>query len=487
MANVLDRNFDFLTNGTVTAAGLHNLIDETNIYAGLISTQEAKTTVGTGDLLLIADSSSIGSPQIAANRVTVQKLFSDTLTNGTFTGLGLNLTNATITNGTVTTLNSTTGTIPTLVATTIITTGTGTAAAPAIVPTGDTNTGIFFPAADTIAFAEGGAEAMRIDSSGNVLVGTTSVGPLGASGRGLLEVNGSTDSAIALKRGNTAGLYLYTGSGEGRVGQVENLPLTFFTNNTERLRIDSSGNVGIGNTVASTIISAAGGSNGLVVGTGSGTPNLVLYGGTSNYGGLYFADGTTSGDTFRGYVEYNHASNFLRLGTNANEGMRIDSSGNVGIGTTPSTKLHILGAAQTSGGIRIQETTNNAYRTLYINTGGGLYFYNGTNEGYLSSGGAWTNASDARLKKNITDIKYGLSSVMEAKPRSFERVDVDGEYFGFVAQELQEVFPEAVSGDPERQLGVDYGSLVAVAFRAIQELKSENDSLKSRIEALEAA
>jgi hypothetical protein len=114
MANVLDRNFDFLTNGTVTAAGLHNLIDETNIYAGLISTQEAKTTVGTGDLLLIADSSSIGSPQVAANRVTVQKLFSDTLTNGTFTGLGLNLTNATITNGTVTTLNSTTGTITNL-------------------------------------------------------------------------------------------------------------------------------------------------------------------------------------------------------------------------------------------------------------------------------------------------------------------------------------------------------------------------------------
>ena len=49
----------------------------------------------------------------------------------------------------------------------------GTAALPAITTTGDTNTGIFFPAADTIAFSEGGAEAMRIDSSGNVLVGTT--------------------------------------------------------------------------------------------------------------------------------------------------------------------------------------------------------------------------------------------------------------------------------------------------------------------------
>ena len=50
----------------------------------------------------------------------------------------------------------------------------GTVSAPSIYPTGDTNTGIFFPAADTIGFAEGGAEAMRIDSSGNLLVGTTS-------------------------------------------------------------------------------------------------------------------------------------------------------------------------------------------------------------------------------------------------------------------------------------------------------------------------
>ena len=65
----------------------------------------------------------------------------------------------------------------------------GTAALPAITTTGDTNTGIFFPAADTIAFSEGGAEAMRIDTSGNVLVGVTSA----TSGGGVLQVsNGIT-------------------------------------------------------------------------------------------------------------------------------------------------------------------------------------------------------------------------------------------------------------------------------------------------------
>jgi hypothetical protein len=130
MANVLDRNFDFLTNGTVTAAGLHNLIDETNIYAGLISTQEERTSVGTADLLLIANSSSIGSPQIAANRTTVYNLFEDALTGGTYVNAQLsgNLTYGTATGGrTISTgANITNGTISTLIA------GTTTSTAAAI-------------------------------------------------------------------------------------------------------------------------------------------------------------------------------------------------------------------------------------------------------------------------------------------------------------------------------------------------------------------
>jgi len=130
MAYVLDRNFDFLTNGTVTAAGLHNLIDETDIYAGLISTQEEKTTVGTSDLLLVADSSSIGSPQIAPNRTTVYNLFEDALTGGTYVNAQLsgNLTYGTATGGrTISTgANITNGTISTLIA------GTTTSTAAAI-------------------------------------------------------------------------------------------------------------------------------------------------------------------------------------------------------------------------------------------------------------------------------------------------------------------------------------------------------------------
>jgi hypothetical protein len=139
MANVLDRNFDFATNGTVTAAGLHNLIDETNIYAGLISTQEERTSVGTGDLLLIANSSSIGSPQIAANRTTVYNLFEDALTGGTYVNAQLsgNLTYGTATgNRTISTSATiTSGTIPNLTA------GTTTSTA-ATITSGTITTGL---------------------------------------------------------------------------------------------------------------------------------------------------------------------------------------------------------------------------------------------------------------------------------------------------------------------------------------------------------
>lgn len=74
------------------------------------------------------------------------------------------------------------GKFTTLEATGVTTVQAGSAAAPALTTTGDTNTGIFFPAADTIAFTEGGAEIVRLDNAGNLLVGTTSAnGPGGAS------------------------------------------------------------------------------------------------------------------------------------------------------------------------------------------------------------------------------------------------------------------------------------------------------------------
>ena len=121
----------------------------------------------------------------------------------------------------------------------------GSAGAPAIYPTGDSNTGIFFPAADTIAFSEGGAEAMRIASSGYVGIGTTSPNYMlhvnGAFGASMMQFTYSTSGS-----GVSDGLRIGTGTSGTFINEGEALPITFSTNNTQCFALAASGAVGVG-------------------------------------------------------------------------------------------------------------------------------------------------------------------------------------------------------------------------------------------------
>jgi hypothetical protein len=81
----------------------------------------------------------------------------------------------------------------------------GTALLPAITTTGDVNTGMWFPAADTIAFTEGGAEAMRINSDGNVGIGTSSASSLDSEANNLVVGSGSGDEGITIYTGSSVG------------------------------------------------------------------------------------------------------------------------------------------------------------------------------------------------------------------------------------------------------------------------------------------
>lgn len=106
--------------------------------------------------------------------------------------------------------------VGTLSASGVSTFSAGSAGAPALTTTGDTNTGIFFPAADTIAFSEGGAEAMRIDSAGNVGIGTANPTTK------IMAYNGSSRTLIrAASDLNFSGAYLGTATATNRGASLE--------------------------------------------------------------------------------------------------------------------------------------------------------------------------------------------------------------------------------------------------------------------------
>jgi len=230
----------------------------------------------------------------------------------------------------------------------------------------------------------------------------------------------------------------------------------------------NTGNVGIGTT--SPLVTSA---NRKVVTLNGTTDAMFNIGINGTYTGFFYSSASNT--------QIGSATSIpLQFYTGDTERMRITSGGNVLVGRTTNTvgaKMCVDGDA----GLSI-ERDSNGYRRMTM-TSSIMYFFNGSNEATLSSSGAWTNASDARLKTNIEPIKYGLNTVLETQPRSFNRVDVEGDYIGFVAQELKEKIPEVVFGEEERQYSVDYGSLVAVAFKAIQELSASVDTLNAKVEA----
>jgi hypothetical protein len=180
----------------------------------------------------------------------------------------------------------------------------GTAGDPSITTTGDTNTGIFFPAADTIAFTEGGTEAMRIDSSGNVGIGTSSPSAnlevRGASSNGQIYLGGSTTATYGkFYSDNDGTLIVSADAGNNAASSYFGVEV----DGTERMRIDSGGGLGVGDTPFATtrltLKAPASGNQYMVYGkNGAGTNVLIIAGDGSitNYYGSY---GTISDENLK--------------------------------------------------------------------------------------------------------------------------------------------------------------------------------------------
>ena len=237
-----------------------------------------------------------------------------------------------------------------------------------------------------------------IDGSGNVGIGTNS--PTNVSNYNSISVDGTTGSLIDSYYGGTLGGRIQAYSSKYLISaQGASLPLALGTNNTERMRIDASGN--------------------LLVGT-TGTPN-----GTSVYGAGFINTGSS------GLVQW-------LSGTSTTSALSIarfyNPNGNVG-------SIQLSGSA-----------------TSYV------------------------TSSDQRLKENIADADDAGSKVDAIQVRKFDwKADGSHQDYGMVAQELQVVAPEAVSGDAnsEEMMGVDYSKLVPMMLKEIQSLRARVAQLEN--------
>ena len=342
-----------------------------------------------------------------------------------------------------------------------------------------------------LSFSTGTTKRLRIDSSGNVGIGTSSPVDLlhvsaGASsitprGETVALVEGSTDTAITIASGATSTGNLFFGRNggnyAGRVVYDHNAnDMTLVANNIEAVTIDSSGNVGIGASTPDTRLTLG--------------PAIKIF--TSSLSNAVTISATAT-STYQNYVEHgdvglefnnNSASRGYAWSINSSEKMRIDSSGNLLVGTTQG-----LGVGVNDNGIQVYTGSGNGQircaKTVSGTVGAIANYHQGTYVGgvnYSDTATSFPTSSDVRLKENIQDADSSGSVIDAIQVRQYDwKADGSHQRYGFVAQELDLVYPEAVSkGETEEDTwGVDYSKLVPLLVKEIQELKAELEALKN--------
>jgi len=287
-------------------------------------------------------------------------------------------------------------------------------------------------------------EGIRINRSDNATQFGTFSNNGGATFIGAADTTGSDNNAI-----------LFVNSTNG-------------TTYTERVRIASDG--------------------ALVVNNSGGNAQIYL-GGTSGTSRMYLA--RSGSDT----LLFNVSDGHMRFGTNNTERMRIESNGDICIGTTGalrgSERISISGGNADTIFTYTHAACIVARKASFTN---GFFFLfeanNGTAIGSVTSNGSSTTyntSSDYRLKENIKPMKNGLDRLNKLNPVSFDWKETGINSEGFLAHEVDEVFSDCVYGekDGDEIQSMDYGRITPLLVKAIQEQQTIIEDLKSRIATLE--
>jgi hypothetical protein len=366
------------------------------------------------------------------------------------------------------------------------------------------------------------ATAITIDSSENVGVGTASPSTYDSRANNLV-VGDSGDSGITIFSGASSDARLQfapsgsTGLDNGLISYDNNNDsMVFATGGSDRLHIDSSGNVGIGTSsisswtklqVQGTAGAQTGAKQALYITSPTTTANegvgirMSAASGSNEAVGIIGmvnnASGNSGSMTFHTYAG----------GADIPERARITSGGHLLIGKT-SSGIDVTGFTFDSNGNSnmVCNLTSENESIIYNNNNnsGAKYIHdfrqNGTSVGKIEVGTSSTGYvvnSDYRLKENVDYSFDATSRLKQLKPCRFNWIvdDTNTLIDGFLAHEVSSIVPEAISGDKDavdsdnkpKYQGIDHSKLVPLLVKAIQEQQTIIDDLKSRIKTLEDA
>ena len=347
-----------------------------------------------------------------------------------------------------------------------------------------------------LVFEQFGSEGMRLTSTG-LGIGTSS-----PSAKLHVQTNNSTQVYLT---GGSAGAssqratIAFNDSGTNSLvisnDYVSDTNYTAFNiAGAERMRITGSGNLGIGTSSPAVKLETSSTSAGATVevlrlsnpGAGANTQaQLKFFTTSTNYGTISGGYGASAPQmTFD--LPHGTPGNYVWQ-ISSSEKMRLDSSGNLAIATTGASGRVTIGNADSTG------------TGLYVNVNNTAHYlarfeYGGSTVGSITTNGttvAYNISSDYRLKENIAPMTGALAKVAALKPVTYTWKADGSVGEGFIAHELAEVCPAAVTGEKDavdaegnpRYQGIDTSFLVATLTAALQEAVAEINQLKARLDA----